>query len=161
MHTDPMKKTGKWMLAASWIIAIVLLTLWFDDVLLGRDNPNQRPQSYLSANKAEVVLKPNRQGHYVVSGMINGEAVTFLLDTGATEVSVPAHLQHKLNLQPGYATPVSTANGVVDSLSLVRLVAWTGEAYRVPINEIEIAPEDLATVAKIEGFIARHTSVPA
>ncbi|CUH99397.1 hypothetical protein PHA8399_01516 [Leisingera aquaemixtae] len=52
-------------------------------------------------------------------------------------------------------------NGVVDSLSLVRLVAWTGEAYGVPINEIEIAPEDLATVAKIEGFIERHSSVPA
>lgn len=52
-------------------------------------------------------------------------------------------------------------NGVVDSLSLVRLVAWTGEAHGVPINEIEIAPEDLATVAKIESFIERHTSVAA
>lgn len=52
-------------------------------------------------------------------------------------------------------------NGVVDSLSLVRLVAWTGEAHGVPINEIEIAPEDLATVAKIEGFIERHTRIPA
>lgn len=53
------------------------------------------------------------------------------------------------------ATAWSTAS------SLVRLVAWTGEAHGVPINEIEIAPEDLATVAKIEGFIERHTRIPA
>lgn len=51
--------------------------------------------------------------------------------------------------------------GVIDSLSLVRLVAWTGEAYGVPINDIEIAPEDLATVSRIENFIDRHAPQPA
>lgn len=48
------------------------------------------------------------------------------------------------------------ANGVVDSLSLVRLVAWTGEEFDVPINDIELAPEDLSTVGKIHAFIERH-----
>lgn len=52
-------------------------------------------------------------------------------------------------------------NGVIDSLALVRLVAWTAETYAVPINDVEIAPEDLATVARIESFITRHSPQPA
>lgn len=37
----------------------------------------------------------------------------FLLDTGATHTSVPAHLAQRLGLQPGVASTVSTANGTV------------------------------------------------
>jgi len=39
--------------------------------------------------------------------------VRFLLDTGATHTSVPAHLAQRLGLQPGLASTVSTANGTV------------------------------------------------
>ncbi len=52
-------------------------------------------------------------------------------------------------------------NGVIDSLALVRLVAWTAETFAVPINDVEIAPEDLATVERIETFIAQHSPQPA
>lgn len=48
------------------------------------------------------------------------------------------------------------ANGIVDSLSFVRLVAWTGDEFGVPINDIELAPEDLRTVSQISAFIERH-----
>lgn len=48
------------------------------------------------------------------------------------------------------------SNGVVDSLSLERLVAWTGEEFSVPINDIDLAPEDLSSVARINAFIERH-----
>lgn len=48
-------------------------------------------------------------------------------------------------------------NGVIDSLALVRLVAWTAETFEVPINDVEIAPEDLSTVERIEHFIAQHS----
>ncbi|MFC6440996.1 TIGR02281 family clan AA aspartic protease [Bowmanella sp. JS7-9] len=111
MNHDPNQKTGKWMLAIGWICALGLLTLYFDDFLAEKFNPNQQPQSSVSRDYIEVQLKQNRQGHYVASGTINGVAVTFLLDTGATEVSIPAHLQEKLQLQAGYSATVSTANG--------------------------------------------------
>jgi aspartyl protease family protein len=45
--------------------------------------------------------------------LINGQPVRFLLDTGATQVSVPAHLGPVLGLQPGAPASVMTANGSV------------------------------------------------
>ncbi len=125
MQTDPTPKIGKGMLWLAWLSALLLLTLYFDDFLADKANPNQQPKSYLNNGRAVVELQQNRQGHYVANGTINGKPVTFLLDTGATQVSIPAQLQQELGLMPGYARPVSTANGTVqvyttqiDSLTL-------------------------------------------
>ncbi len=43
--------------------------------------------------------------------------------------------------------------GIVTSISTVQLLGWTGRAYRVPINSIQIDPEDLRTPASIAKFI--------
>jgi len=48
--------------------------------------------------------------------------------------------------------------GVLDSLAMVRLVAWLGETYDIPINEIDIVPADLHTVQGISAFVERHTA---
>jgi aspartyl protease family protein len=53
----------------------------------------------------------------VASGTINQRPVTYLLDTGATQVSIPAHLASELNLQAGYSQQVSTANGSIQVYS--------------------------------------------
>jgi D-alanine--poly(phosphoribitol) ligase subunit 2 len=49
------------------------------------------------------------------------------------------------------------STGVIDSLSLVRLVVWVEEEYDIPMGEIEIAPEDFSSVEIINGFIERNT----
>lgn len=109
--TDPHKKLGKWMLAMAWIAGLVVLTLFFDDQLFKRYNPNADPITSVSAEGSEVRLRRNRLGHYVSSGEINGAPVIFLLDTGATNVSIPAHLSNELGLRPGRLQRVQTANG--------------------------------------------------
>ncbi|MGW0928110.1 acyl carrier protein [Streptomyces sp. NPDC002644] len=48
------------------------------------------------------------------------------------------------------------AAGVIDSLGLVRLVSHIATAYRVPMDEIDIAPDDFRTIASITGLIRRH-----
>lgn len=106
-------KLGKWMLAFAWLAGLGLLTLLFDDQLAQQFNPNRDPISSVSQSGAEVKLKRNRQGHYVSGGEINGQPVIFLLDTGATDVSIPYHLADSLGLQPGRKYPVRTANGLV------------------------------------------------
>lgn len=105
------------MFALAWLAALLLLSIWFDDLLSEQENPNQTPQSIRSNDQVMVILQQNRQGHYVASGKINGQSVTFLLDTGATQVSIPAHLKHTLDLQAGYPGQVSTANGVIQVFS--------------------------------------------
>lgn len=112
-HNDSHGKMGKWMLILAWVIGMGLLTLLFDDRLSQQFNPNSKPSSPKGQGVGEVKLQQNRYGHYVTSGLINGQPVVFLLDTGATEVSIPYHLATQLALIPGRAAWVQTANGRV------------------------------------------------
>jgi aspartyl protease family protein len=102
------------MLIASFTLGLIALTVVFDDWLQNERNPNRNPESSESADgEREVILKRNRQGHYVAGGEINGVAVTFLLDTGATDVAIPARVAAEAGLNQGYAAKAATANGVV------------------------------------------------
>lgn len=83
----------------------------FDGAITKRDDPNHALT--VAPGVDEWVLRRNRSGHYFSPGLINGQPVRFLLDTGATHTSVPAHLAQRLGLQPGVASTVSTANGTV------------------------------------------------
>jgi aspartyl protease family protein len=92
-----------------------------------------------------VVLQQGASGHYVSKGKINGQPVTFLVDTGATDVAIPNRLARALDLEFGAATVVMTANGPVkawmtrlDSVSIgavsrsnVRATITSG-----PLNEV-------------------------
>ena len=60
-----------------------------------------------------MVLKQNRQGHYVASGTINNIPVQFLLDTGATDVAIPESIANQAGLRRGTSSRASTANGLV------------------------------------------------
>ncbi len=48
------------------------------------------------------------------------------------------------------------ASGVLDSLSLVRLISWLGEDFSIPINEMDLAPEDFVSVKEINNFILQN-----
>jgi aspartyl protease family protein len=100
----------------TWVAALFLLTLFFNNWLKERENPNQYLMS-TGLNDEPVTLKRNRQGHYVASGLINGEPVVFLLDTGATLMSVPENLAERIGLEKGRSHLVNTANGTISVYS--------------------------------------------
>ena len=132
---DSTNKIGKVFVWLAWIIAIALLMFFFEDRLNKQFNPNSQPQVSLnSSGQAEVILKQNRQGHYVTKGSINEAAVIFLLDTGATQVSIPAHIADELNLESYGSYPVQTANGKVD-------------VYKTKIDQLSIGNIFLYNVA--------------
>ena len=104
---------AKWMVLLAWICGFGLLVFVFSDLLEKQVNPNSTPESQRVGAQTEVRLKQNRAGHYVTTGFINGEEVTFLVDTGATDVAVPAHLATRLQLEAGRQGLARTANGTV------------------------------------------------
>lgn len=110
---QPTQKIGRGMYSIAWLFAIALMTVYFSDFEEQKINPNQNPTSNNNNGVIEVVLHQNRQGHYVTNGTINNVEVTFLLDTGATDVSIPEHIARKIGLQTGRSIPISTANGTV------------------------------------------------
>jgi len=103
------------MLAMMWLGIFALLGFFFSGILDKQNNPNQSAQTIsLAGDIKELVLQRNRMGHYVANGSINAQPVTFMLDTGATDVSIPAAIANKLNLIPGPTATYQTANGPVD-----------------------------------------------
>lgn len=102
----------------TWLIALLLLTMLFNNWLDKQHNPNALVVSAAGLNKSSpVVLQRNRQGHYVASGLINDQPIVFLLDTGATVISIPENLANDLGLIKGKATRVNTANGAISVYS--------------------------------------------
>lgn len=119
------------MITLAWLILLGLLTLYFGGMLDRQRNPNQQVVGQVLADGVrEVVLHQNRSGHYVANGRINRQPVSFLLDTGATTVSVPAGLARRLGLPSGSPTAVQTANGVV--------TAYATRLQRVELGEIAL-----------------------
>lgn len=111
MSTNKMGKIFIWI---AWLIVLGLLVFVFQDILEKQWNPNAQPEYRLTeSGKAEVRLLQNKHGHYVTQGKINNQNVTFLLDTGATNVSIPAHIADKLQLTGEGSHIAQTANGNV------------------------------------------------
>ena len=80
-------------------------------------------QAYRStgAGGSSVVLSPDTRGQYVTVGAVNGKAVRFLVDTGATWVALGTKLANQLGIpyRHGRAITVSTANGKVSAFVIV------------------------------------------
>ncbi len=157
-EADSTNKIAKIFVWLAWIIAIALLMFFFQDVLDKQYNPNNQPQVGLnSSGQAEVVLKQNRQGHYVSKGTINEFSVTFLLDTGATQVSIPAHIADKLQLESFGSYPVQTANGSVtvyrtkiDQLSIGNIFLYNVAAHINPAMKSDEILLGMSALKKVE-----------
>ena len=104
---------GKWMIIALWLLLLAGGT-FFAQKWLDKRNRGQIPANITSPDgRLAVQLEADRQGHYIVQGLINGQPVTFLVDTGATGVSLPGKTAARLELEPGLSHPVVTANGTI------------------------------------------------
>jgi len=124
-------RTGYGMGMASAVIAAAMLYFVFAGMLEKQRNPNPQVIGSISeAGVREITLQRNRLGHYVANGQINGKPVTFLLDTGATSVAIPADIAEQLNLERGPKAYVTTANGIAD--------AYLTRLDRVSLGAIEL-----------------------
>jgi aspartyl protease family protein len=112
---QPGQGTGRTMLLAGWILALIVLTFVFGEWEDHQMNPNRAPSTSQQANSREVTLQQNNSNHYVVPGKINRHPVIFLVDTGATDVVLSENLAHQINLPFGPRGTAITANGTVST----------------------------------------------
>ena len=73
----------------------------------------QQKQSLFSANAGVIELKRASDGHFHWPGRLNGVAVDFLVDTGATSTALPQALAEQAGLTSEGNTQSSTAGGTV------------------------------------------------
>ena len=126
----------------AWIMFLALLTFFFNNYLDRQNNPNQKVSSEFDNNITEVRLIQNRYGHYLVNGQINHLPVTFLLDTGATLISIPSQIAQQLQLKKGYPSQSRTANGNIT-------------VYSTRLNSVSIGAIELNNIrASINPYMA-------
>jgi len=113
------------MLAIAWVLIMTGLYWFFGSWEASQSNPNTA--RVLNQQRGELTLTRNRAGHYVADGEINGRPVTFLLDTGATWVALPATLARELGLKRGAAVALQTASG-------------TSVGYQTRLESVRLGP---------------------
>ena len=88
-----------------------------------------------------IVLTADPSGHFLPDGQINGKAVKFMVDTGATTVALGAAEARRIDLkfEHGKRIQMSTANGVsvgylirLDSVRVGDVVAYEVDAVISP-----------------------------
>ena len=131
---NPHRRSGIIMLVIAWILVFGLVYGYFSGWEQRQFNPN--PQALVQQQSGELVLKRNRAGHYVADGEINGAKVTFLVDTGATQVALPLQLARELGLKLGPAITLNTANGSVIG-------------YQTRLAEVRLGPIELHDVSAV------------
>jgi aspartyl protease family protein len=92
--------------AAVWVILGAVAYLGFDSVISPKV---ARPVA--TDGHGVVIIPRSHDQHFYVEGSINGHPVTFLVDTGATLVSVNQELARKIGLGPGTVWTFDTAVG--------------------------------------------------
>ena len=91
-----------------------------------------------SDGKASATLTADAQGHFIVTGSINGSPTRFLVDTGASAISMGSTEAKRLGISylSGQKALSSTANGVT-------------RVYRVSLNNVKVGDISLNGVEGI------------
>jgi aspartyl protease family protein len=94
----------------------------------------------------KIVLASDGQGHFFVTGAINGGAVRFLVDTGASFISMSGADAKRLGIDysKGERALTSTANGVVPT-------------YRIKLDEVRVGD---VTLNNVDGMVHAGNALP-
>jgi aspartyl protease family protein len=123
------------MIVLGWVLLLGVMA-WFAGEWLARESNPNRNMTVAAGTAGELVLTRARNGHYYADGEINGKAVKFMLDTGATQIAMSRQQANELGLSLGAPVTVQTAAGPA--------TAYPARLARVRLGGIEI--ENLGAV---------------
>ncbi len=105
---------------------------------------------------SQIVLTAGTGGHFVTQGSINGRAVEFLVDTGATNVAMGQDVARRLGIdfEKGELGRSSTANGVVTTYR-VRLAKVRIQDVEVYDVEASVLPGSMPNILLGNSFLTR------
>jgi aspartyl protease family protein len=92
-----------------------------------------------TGSRSSVTLSTDASGHYITAGRVNGGEVRFMVDTGATMVTLPYADARRLGIDLSRARPATsmTANGPV-------------QVYRVKLDTVQVG--DLV-MTNVDGIV--------
>ncbi|MGH8714232.1 MAG: retropepsin-like aspartic protease family protein [Casimicrobiaceae bacterium] len=95
---------------------------------------------------AAAMLTADERGHFVADGQVNGVAIRFTVDTGATFISLPAADARRLGLdyRSGQRALMETANGIVP-------------AYRIKLDTVRVGQ---VSVNNVDAIVMEGETLP-
>ncbi len=134
-----------------WIIIFSIAYLYFDQ--------HQNPKVAVikgESQHGEVFIPRSIDGHYYVRGSINGHPIDFMVDTGASIVSVSKTFAQIANLPTGAPANFSTAGGtVIGEIVPGQFV----EAGGIAVNNLNISVGIHGGTALLGQNFLRHVDV--
>jgi len=108
----------------------------------------------LSGNR--VVLAAGPGGHFVTAGQINGRAVQFMVDTGATTIAMGVADANRigLNYQNGQPVQMSTANGMTQGWRITLNTVRVGDVMVSGVDAV-VTPVGMPYVLLGNSFLSR------
>lgn len=118
----------------------------------------ETPVISVAGRVTEVTVPRASDGHYYVQGQINGAQVRFMIDTGASYISVSTAMATQLGLVPERSATFNTANGrVTGLLSSKQDVSVAG--LRVPPMTVSIVPSLVGEALLGQNFLNHVTMI--
>ena len=138
----------------SSVAGVKLLTAAHDDATFEIDGKTQRlslGQLYGGASNSgrkSTTLSADGRGHFVTQGMVNGGVLTFLVDTGASLVTMAASDASRLGIdwRSGIRSAAGTANGPV-TFYRVRIASL--KIGEIVVNNVEAGVQESGLPAGI------------
>lgn len=98
-------KWGPFWIVIFWALVMGLLYVAMDHYL--------KPKPLRVSAAGELIIPRARDGHFYVQGSVNGKSVNFMVDTGASLVTVSEQFAREAALSSGSPALFKTANGNV------------------------------------------------
>jgi aspartyl protease family protein len=119
------KHLGAKPTSTTWSGLIPMMVFWFVvmGLLYGLMTGYLKPKQAQVMSNGDLVINRSQDGHFHMTGNINGIEAKFLIDTGATFVTVSEQFARKALITGGVPTTFKSANGdhpgrIVDGLAV-------------------------------------------
>lgn len=123
------------------------------------------PVSFQQKGALSVAFRRALSGHFEAKGLVNGQPVYFMIDTGASSVVLCFADAKRIGIETQklrYVIPVSTANGstmaapiVLDSLKIGDIVRNNVHALITPPDTININLLGMSFLNRLSGYTVR------
>jgi len=107
--------------------------------------------------KQEIVIPVSRDGHYYLDGAVNGVPLRYMIDTGASYVSVGAEFARSAGLPEGIPGYFSTANGTVEG-RVVRNQTVKADVFELSGLTVAVMPAHIGEGLLGQNFL-RHFEI--
>lgn len=136
-----LQQTTRWgalTIAAVWLAVAGALYFVFERI----EDKRQASLKPYALSSGDLVIPRQRDGHFHVQGEVNRQPVTFLVDTGASHVSVSETLAQQAQLPAGQDIALHTANGQRPGQLI----------YGVPVRAGHLALNDASVTVGLSGL---------